>query len=83
LTKGIQKCVGNAILIKLNQIGTVRETLKTIELAYKNSNNRLVSHPGGETVDSFISDLLTRNSSFTILIPLEVGVRRSWELNEV
>jgi len=57
LTEGIQKGVANSILIKLNQIGTVTETLETIELAYKNSYNCFVSHRSGETVDSFISDL--------------------------
>jgi len=57
LTEGIKKGVANAVLIKLNQIGTVTETLETIELAYKNSYNCFVSHRSGETVDSFISDL--------------------------
>lgn len=57
LADGIQKGVANSILIKLNQIGTVTETLETIELAYKNSYNCFVSHRSGETVDSFISDL--------------------------
>ena len=57
LTEGIQKGVANSVLIKLNQIGTVTETLETIELAYKNSYNCFVSHRSGETVDSFISDL--------------------------
>jgi enolase len=57
LTEGIEKGVANAVLIKLNQIGTVTETLETIELAYKNSYNCFVSHRSGETVDSFIADL--------------------------
>ncbi|MGQ1947025.1 phosphopyruvate hydratase [Geofilum sp. OHC36d9] len=57
LGKGIQKGVANSILIKLNQIGTVTETLETIELAYKNSYNCFVSHRSGETIDSFIADL--------------------------
>lgn len=57
LNEGIEKGVANSILIKLNQIGTVSETLETIELAYKNSYNCFVSHRSGETVDSFISDL--------------------------
>ncbi len=57
LAEGIQKGVANSILIKLNQIGTVTETLETIELAYKNSYNCFVSHRSGETIDSFISDL--------------------------
>ena len=57
LEKGIEKGVANSILIKLNQIGTVTETLETTELAYKNSYNCFVSHRSGETVDSFIADL--------------------------
>ncbi|SHE82923.1 enolase [Mariniphaga anaerophila] len=57
LAKGIEKQVANSILIKLNQIGTVTETLETIELAYKNSYNCFVSHRSGETIDSFIADL--------------------------
>jgi enolase len=57
LAEGISKNVANSILIKLNQIGTVTETLETIELAYKNGYNCFVSHRSGETVDSFIADL--------------------------
>lgn len=57
LKEGIEKGVGNSILIKLNQIGTVTETLETIEMAYRNSYNCFVSHRSGETVDSFIADL--------------------------
>lgn len=57
LLDGINKGVANSILIKLNQIGTVTETLETIELAYKNAYNCFVSHRSGETVDSFIADL--------------------------
>lgn len=57
LSEGIHKKVANSILIKLNQIGTVTETLETIELAYKNGYNCFVSHRSGETVDTFIADL--------------------------
>ncbi|HAI52194.1 MAG TPA: phosphopyruvate hydratase [Firmicutes bacterium] len=57
LKEGIEKGVANSILIKLNQIGTVTETLETIELADKNSYNNFTSHRSGETVDSFIADL--------------------------
>ncbi len=57
LAEGIEKGVANSILIKLNQIGTVTETLETVELAYKNSYNCFVSHRSGETVDTFIADL--------------------------
>jgi enolase len=57
LQKGIDEKVGNSILIKLNQIGTVSETLQTIELAYKNDYNCFISHRSGETEDTFIADL--------------------------
>ncbi len=57
VAKGIEQKVGNSVLIKLNQIGTVTETLETIELAYRNGYNAFVSHRSGETVDSFIADL--------------------------
>ncbi len=57
LAKGIEKKAANSILIKLNQIGTVTETLETIELAYRNNYNCFVSHRSGETVDSIIADL--------------------------
>jgi enolase len=49
--------VGNSILIKLNQIGTVTETLQTVELAGRNSYNCFVSHRSGETEDTTIADL--------------------------
>jgi len=57
LAEGIKKGVANSVLIKLNQIGTVTETLETIELAYRNKYSAFVSHRSGETVDSFIADL--------------------------
>jgi len=57
LAKGIQQKIANSILIKLNQIGTVTETLETVELAYRNGYNAFVSHRSGETADSFIADL--------------------------
>jgi enolase len=57
LQEGIDKGVGNSILIKLNQIGTVTETLETIELAQKSAYNTFISHRSGETVDTFIADL--------------------------
>lgn len=57
LKKGIDEKVGNSVLIKLNQIGTVSETLETINLAYQNSYNCFISHRSGETEDTFIADL--------------------------
>ena len=55
--KGIEKGVANSILIKLNQIGTVTETLEAIEMAKKARYTAVVSHRSGETEDSFIADL--------------------------
>jgi len=57
LQEGIDKGIGNAILIKLNQIGTVTETLDTMELAARNAYRCFVSHRSGETEDTFIADL--------------------------
>ena len=55
--KGIEKGIGNAILIKVNQIGTLSETLETIELAQQNGYGVVISHRSGETEDTFIADL--------------------------
>tara|TARA_X000000950_G_C13818852_1_gene620996 strand:+ start:55 stop:1335 length:1281 start_codon:yes stop_codon:yes gene_type:complete len=57
LNKGIEKKCGNSILIKLNQIGTLTETMNTINEAKKNNFNTVISHRSGETEDTFISDL--------------------------
>ena len=57
LAEGIEKGIGNSILIKLNQIGTVSETLQTMRLAARNNYNCIVSHRSGETEDTFIADL--------------------------
>ena len=57
LREGIEKGVANAILIKLNQIGTLTETMETIRLAKENGYNTVISHRSGETEDTFIADL--------------------------
>ena len=57
LKEGIEKGVANAILIKLNQIGTLSETLETIRLAKENGYNTVISHRSGESEDTFIADL--------------------------
>ncbi|AYG00255.1 phosphopyruvate hydratase [Lactococcus allomyrinae] len=54
--EGIEKGVANAILIKLNQIGTVTESIEAIKMARKAGYNTMISHRSGETVDSFIAD---------------------------
>lgn len=57
LKLGIEKHAANAILIKLNQIGTVSEAMDAIELAQRNGYRTVISHRSGETEDTFISDL--------------------------
>ena len=60
---GIDKKVANAILIKFNQIGTITETLDTINLAKKNNYNYIISHRSGETEDVTIADMSVGTSS--------------------
>jgi enolase len=55
--EGIEKNIANAILIKLNQIGTLTETLDAIQMAKENKYRTIISHRSGETEDTFISDL--------------------------
>ena len=57
LQEGIDKGVANSILIKVNQIGTVSETLDAIDLARRNGYTSVISHRSGETEDTFIADL--------------------------
>ena len=57
LKEGIEKNVANSVLIKLNQIGTVSETLETMRIAKQAKYNSIVSHRSGETEDTFIADL--------------------------
>jgi enolase len=57
-SKGIDEGIANAILIKLNQIGTLTETLDAIEMAKQNGYMTIISHRSGETEDTFISDLV-------------------------
>jgi enolase len=57
LQMGIDKGIANSILIKVNQIGTVTETIEAIQLAHRNSYSSISSHRSGETEDAFIADL--------------------------
>lgn len=57
LAEAIEKGIANSILIKLNQIGTVTETMETMRLANQNGYNNVVSHRSGESEDTFIADL--------------------------
>jgi enolase len=57
LSQGISKHVANAVLIKLNQIGTLTETMKVIDMAHRAGYQAVISHRSGETEDTFIADL--------------------------
>jgi enolase len=57
-SRGIEKKIANSILIKLNQIGTVTETIETVEMARKAGYSSVVSHRSGETEDTFIADFV-------------------------
>ena len=83
LQKGIDENCGNAILIKVNQIGTITETLNTMELASKNNYSSMVSHRSGETEDSFISHLVVGTSSGQIKTGAPARSERTAKYNEL
>ena len=66
LKKGIEEGVGNAILIKLNQIGSLTETIRVIEMAHKAEYATIISHRSGETEDAFIADLAVATNAGAI-----------------
>ena len=66
LKKGIEEKSANAILVKVNQIGTVTETLEVIELAQKNGLKTIISHRSGDSEDTFIADLAVATNSSQI-----------------
>ena len=57
LGRGIERGIANAVLVKLNQIGTVSETLEVIRMASSSGYASVISHRSGETADTFIADL--------------------------
>jgi enolase len=63
LQKGIDQKIANAILIKLNQIGTLSETLQTINLAKKHNYRCIISHRSGETEDTTLADIAVATSA--------------------
>ena len=83
LQKGIDENCGNAILIKVNQVGTINETLNTMELASKNGYSSMVSHRSGETEDSFISHLVVGTSSGQIKTGAPARSERTAKYNEL
>jgi enolase len=63
ISKGIESGVGNSVLIKLNQIGSLSETLDSINLSHENKYTTVISHRSGETADTTISDLAVATNS--------------------
>lgn len=57
IQRGINEKAANAVLIKINQIGTITETFEAIKLATRNNYKAMISHRSGETADSYIADL--------------------------
>ena len=66
LSRGINEGIANSILIKVNQIGTLTETLNVIDLAKKNNFSTIISHRSGDTEDTFIADLAVATKSTQI-----------------
>lgn len=83
LQKGIDMHAGNAILIKMNQIGTITETLETINLAKQNGFNTIISHRSGETEDTSIADLAVGLSLGQIKTGSLSRVDRTGKYNEL
>lgn len=83
LANGIKKKMGNSILIKPNQVGTVSETLETIEFAHRNNYSCIISHRSGETEDCFISHLVVSAKSGQIKAGSVVRSERTAKYNEL
>ncbi len=83
LKKGIQMKVANSILIKLNQIGTLTETLDTIQIARKAGYSSLISHRSGETEDAFIADLAVATGAGKIKTGAPCRSERTCKYNQL
>tara|TARA_Y100000593_G_scaffold33516_1_gene65875 strand:- start:86 stop:1351 length:1266 start_codon:yes stop_codon:yes gene_type:complete len=83
LQEGIDKGIANSILIKLNQVGTLTETLDTMNLAKDNNYSSIVSHRSGETEDTFISHLVVGTSSGQIKTGAPARSERTAKYNEL
>jgi enolase len=83
LQRGIDEKAGNAILVKLNQIGTLTETLEAIELAHRNGFRSVTSHRSGETADTFIADLAVATNSGQIKTGAPSRVDRIAKYNQL
>ncbi len=83
LQEGINLNAANSILIKINQVGTITETLETMKLAKENNYTSMVSHRSGETEDTFISHLVTGTSSGQIKTGAPARSERTSKYNEL
>jgi len=83
LRKGIDLGVANAILVKVNQIGSLSETFHTMELAERSSYGRVVSHRSGETEDSFISHLVVATNAGQIKTGAPARAERTAKYNQL
>jgi len=81
--KGIEDEIANSILIKLNQVGSVKETWETIQMAKKHSYKYIISHRSGETADSFISHLAVASASGQIKTGAPARIERVEKYNEL
>ncbi len=81
--KGIELGCANAILIKLNQIGSISETLETIELAKKHGYNTVISHRSGETEDTTIADLVVGVNAYQIKTGAPARTERVAKYNQL
>ncbi|MDR9451194.1 MAG: phosphopyruvate hydratase [Acidimicrobiia bacterium] len=83
LRKGIKEEIGNAILIKVNQIGSLSETLHTMEIAERAGYGRMVSHRSGETEDAFISHLVVATNAGQIKTGAPARAERTAKYNQL
>jgi enolase len=83
LKRGIDEAAGNAILVKLNQIGTLTETLEAIELAHRHGFKAVISHRSGETADTFIADLAVATNAGQIKTGAPSRVDRVAKYNQL
>ncbi len=83
LQLGIDRGAANAVLVKPNQIGTLTETLKLVDMAHRNGYRTIISHRSGETADSFIADLAVSTGAGQIKSGAPRGIERLRKYNRL
>jgi enolase len=83
LARGIAEKAGNAILVKLNQIGTLTETFEAVEMAQRAGFKAVISHRSGETGDTFIADLVVATNAGLIKTGAPSRVDRVAKYNQL